>query len=818
MSTKSLAKMLLGRLIANKASRRTSQRLSQFALLSQIENLESRLLLTADPDDQIRDAIQLGTIATPVTRNDSINLAIDVDVYRVDVAAGQRLSFDIDRPAGSQLDSYLRLFNSSGQQLAFNDDAAAPGEVRGLDSFLEFTFATAGSYYLGVSGFGNRSYDAVTGLGDTNGRTGNYALVVSATTTTVTSSDADDQISEAVNLAEIGQPVTRTGTIDVATDVDMYRFTLSAAQRVQIDIDRPSGSLDSFLRVFNSTGVEVARNDDGPNPGEAASNESFLDLNLSAGTYFVSVSGFGNSSFNAVTGAGDTAGSIGNYSLTVTPPDPDSDDQISQAVDLGAISSSVTRSGLSIDVAIDVDMFRFTATAGQTIRFDVDVSSLGFDSFIRLFNASGNELARNDDGPTPGEPSSLESYLEFTFTGAGTYFLGVSGFGNSTYSAVAGTGDLAGSTGQYSLVVSTGIVQPPPPPTNNRVLYLNFDGANISRTDLVRWAGSDWASSVNEFDADQNGIVVQPLLRNRADREQIITQLISMVQIDLNPFGISVVRHTGGAVEGQGVSTLFLGPSTLSNDYYHVAGDIDFGNNNRTDIAFVGDEDWGSASNTAIALADVALHEAGHTFGLYHVQSGTAPESMGLRYNTPQSSWVTDTRFVDQAFNELPGHGGGRGPQNAYQYMLQTFGSNGSAPTATGGGNSLSPKATQAIVRDAYRERPHNLPVQAAFAPDADHHDHDHGDGVTEVIAIATRQEATRSSAETGSHREVRVATSHRSEHFAPVDSSPASESPTRSNALNDGDHATSSSHAELVQQLNSASWGRVLESLHSLT
>lgn len=810
MSTKSLAKMLLGRLIANKVSRRTSQRLPQFALLSRAENLEPRLLLTADPDDQIRDAIQLGSIATPVTRNNSINLAIDVDIYRVDVAAGQRLSFDIDRPTGSQLDSYLRLFNSAGQQMAFNDDAAAPGEVRGLDSFLEFTFVTAGSYYLGVSGFGNGNYSAVTGLGDTNGRTGNYGLIVS-TTTTVSTTDTDDQISEAVNLAEISQPITRTGTINVATDVDMFRFTLNAAQRVQIDIDRPSGSLDSFLRVFNSTGVEVARNDDGPNPGEAASNESFLDLNLSAGTYFISVSGFGNSSFNAVTGAGDTAGSTGNYSLTVTPPDPDSDDQLSQAIDLGAVSSTVTRGGLSIDVAADVDMFRFAATSGQTIRFDIDLSSQGFDSYIRLFDSSGNELARNDDGPTPGEAAGLESYLEFTFASGGVYFLGVSGFGNSSYSAVSGTGDLAGSTGEYSLVVATGVVQPPPPPTNNRVLYLNFDGANISRTDLVRWAGSDWTSSVNEFDADQNGIVVQPLLRNRADREQIINQIISMVQIDLNPFGIAVVRHTGGAVEGQGVSTLFLGPSTLSNDYYHVAGDIDFGNNNRTDIAFVGDEDWGSASNTAIALSDVTLHEAGHTFGLYHVQSGTAPESMGLRYNTPQSSWVTDTRFVDQAFNELPGHGGGRGPQNAYQYMLQTFGSNSSTPTGSGTANRSTPKATQAIVRDAYRERPHNLPVQAAFAPDGEHHDHDHDEDQMAAIPIANRQEATRLSAAIGSQSDAVATTAIQTEHLTRLGSIQNGESTTQWEALGDDDRA------ELVHQFDSESWDSLLESLYSM-
>ena len=680
MTTMSLERMLLGRLKAHQASRRGQSRPPQIAVLSHAENLEPRLLMTADPDDQIQDAIRLGAITTPVTRNDSVNVAIDVDIYRVDVLAGQRLSFDIDRPTGSRLDSYIRLFNSTGQQLAFSDDAAAPGEVFGLDSYLEYTFTNAGSYYLGVSGYGNSSYNAITGLGDTNGSTGNYGLVVN----NLTPNDADDQISE--------------------------------------------------------------------------------------------------------------------------------------AVDLGAISSTVTRTGLSISGGTDVDLFRVTVTSGQTVRFDIDNSSQEFDSYIRLFDANGNELARNDDGPTPGESASLESYLQFTFATAGTYFLGVSGYGNSSYSAVSGAGDLTGSTGQYTLEVSPGNVdRPPPPVSDNRVLYLNFDGANISRTDLVRWAGSDWAGSVNSFDADQNGINVQAFLGRRADREQIISQMLTMIQTDLNPFGIRVVRTTGLAVENLGVTTLFLGRSTLSNGLYHVADDIDFGNNNRTDIAFVGDEDWGTASNTAIAMSDVALHEAGHTFGLYHVQSGTAPESRGLRYNTPQSQWVTDTRFVDQSFNELPGHGGGRGPQNSYQTMLRTFPANGSNPAGSNGANPLSAQEVRNILLAGYGEGPHNLPIQDGFDPGGDHDDHDHGAGNTAAITVATRQAATRLSAEIGSYRDVLVATANQTERVTQFGSSQAGESSTRLNTHEDDHYVTSSHHAEFANQFHSAALGSLLEGLQSL-
>jgi hypothetical protein len=372
------------------------------------------------------------------------------------------------------------------------------------------------------------------------------------------------------------------------------------------------------------------------------------------------------------------------------------------------------------------------------------------------------------------------------------------------------------------LEVSPGTVDPPSPPppsgSDNRALYLNFDGYNITRTELVRWAGSDWAGSVNDFDADQNGVNVQAFLGNRGDREQIISQMLTMIQTDLNPFGIRVLRTTGGAVENQGVTTLFLGRSTLSNGLYHVACDVDFGNNNRTDIAFVGDEDWGSASNTAIAMADVALHEAGHTFGLYHVQSGTAPESMGLRYNTPQSQWVTDTRFVDQAFNELPGHGGGRGPQNAYQTMLRTFPANGSNPTGTNTANPLSAQEVRNILLAGYGEGPHNLPIQEGFDPGEAHVGHNHqAHGLVLSEAITTRSDSTRLSAVIGSYSDVLVATANLAEQLGLVVSSEVGESSTGLTAHDEAGQVIASNHAEFANQFHSDAWGSLLEGLQSL-
>jgi hypothetical protein len=201
------------------------------------------------------------------------------------------------------------------------------------------------------------------------------------------------------------------------------------------------------------------------------------------------------------------------------------------------------------------------------------------------------------------------------------------------------------------------------------------------------------------LDPEYDGIRVQPFFAGRNDREQIISRLMTLVQEDLRPFGITLQRHRGLAVENQGATTLFLGANGIvgsnGQSNRHQACDIDYGNNNHTDIAFVCDETWDSTEQTALALADVALHEAGHTFGLHHVNTGQSGlvylESMGLRYTMGRSrmdEWVQDTSFQDRTFVTYVDEFGfphGPGPQNSYQTLRRNLGLGGNpagAPSA----------------------------------------------------------------------------------------------------------------------------------------
>ncbi|MEL6325306.1 MAG: pre-peptidase C-terminal domain-containing protein [Cyanobacteria bacterium J06626_23] len=88
----------------------------------------------------------------------------DVDMYSVDLSAGDMLSIDLDAQSISDdaPDTVLRVFDAAGNELASSDDDFAPDELFApgrRDSYLEFTPDADGTYYIGVSSFGNGQFD-----------------------------------------------------------------------------------------------------------------------------------------------------------------------------------------------------------------------------------------------------------------------------------------------------------------------------------------------------------------------------------------------------------------------------------------------------------------------------------------------------------------------------------------------------------------------------------------------------------------------------------------------------------------------------------
>ena len=98
--------------------------------------------------------------------------------------------------------------------------------------------------------------------------------------------------------------------------------------------------------------------------------------------------------------------------------------------DLGdaTLPSVVVKGALS--TTIDIDVYKLTLKAGETVNFDIDRTTNGLDSFLILRNSAGASIQPTaDDSSTSvgggGSTASTDSDLSYTVTTSGTYYIDV---------------------------------------------------------------------------------------------------------------------------------------------------------------------------------------------------------------------------------------------------------------------------------------------------------------------------------------------------------------------------------------------------------
>ncbi len=170
---------------------------------------------------------------------------------------------------------------------------------------------------------------------------------------------------------------------------------------------------------------------------------------------------------------------LSDDAIAPPPTDGESNDTIATAIATGlsANNSSLTIEGAALDQqrtpavdrTEDVDMYSVELAAGDVLQLDVDARAI-FDSnespdtILRVFDAEGNQVAQSDDDAAPDElfaPGRQDSFIEYTAEAAGTYYVGVSSFGNGEFGFdnapydpnVAGSGT-GRSFGSYQLNMS----------------------------------------------------------------------------------------------------------------------------------------------------------------------------------------------------------------------------------------------------------------------------------------------------------------------------------------------------------------------------
>jgi len=440
-----------------------------------------------DPDNTIAEAIA-SEVASPKLRsklfNGDIDSELDVDVYQFTVGKREGVNLEIDTGnLDSELNSYLRLFDSSGNELSFNDNRDANQNTNfDADAYLKFVPNRPGTYYAAVSTSGNEDYDPVNGrtnfdadVANPSRTTGEYQLKI-AVKQIKADSDIDNTITEALDsgINQRTRAVSLEGEIASQDDIDIYQVQVDLGDGITANLDTTNldSDLDSYLRLFDSQGNELALdNDSGGNLANGSDFDSLLTFAPQAnGTYFIGVSSDGNIDYDAVKGRNnfslESGGfSQGNYILNLdvsaVETDTDIDNTFAEAIAFnpedfgGEMPTTITN---SIESPTDVDLYVVELNLGSTFSFDLDTASdTQLDTFIKLFDAEGKEIKANDDGIASGEESSLDAYLEYTAPTTGTYYLGVSSYGNFDYDPVNGNSNFsrsAGSTtGDYELTV-----------------------------------------------------------------------------------------------------------------------------------------------------------------------------------------------------------------------------------------------------------------------------------------------------------------------------------------------------------------------------
>ncbi|QDT09713.1 right-handed parallel beta-helix repeat-containing protein [Planctomycetes bacterium K23_9] len=183
-----------------------------------LQPLESRRLLVGD--NEISEAIP----AVIGVNTAEIDNPLDVDMWSVDLLAGQTIGIDID--SIDYVDAAIRVFDGAGNELAEDDASRGPGlEYGDLEAFLTFEAPSTATYYVGVSSFSNISYDPVTGSGATAGDSiGFYDLIIG---------DAPDEYLFIVNSTDdSGDTNPGDGFAEDATGMTTLRAAIEESNAV----------------------------------------------------------------------------------------------------------------------------------------------------------------------------------------------------------------------------------------------------------------------------------------------------------------------------------------------------------------------------------------------------------------------------------------------------------------------------------------------------------------------------------------------------------------------------------------------------------
>jgi hypothetical protein len=301
------------------------------------------------------------------------------------------------------IDPFLVLSDADGTEIATDDDSAGS-----LDAQIQTTLPADGTYLVTVTSFAARS-----GL---TGPEGAYTLTLilgGALTVEPTAAPASVVRPASGDATPISVGDTVEGSLTADAPAVDYSFQGEAGSSVQITLT--AEDIDTYLLLSDADGNVLATDDDG-----AGDLDSQIDFNVPAdGEYIITATTYAAN--NGMTGG------IGDYTLSL------------QGVERETIEYGETVRG-SFAGNVLSQVYTFTAAADDSVI--IRLESDDFDSYLRLSDPSGSEIAYNDDGA--GNLNSLIGPL--LLTEGGVYSINASSLSGS-------------STGNYVLTLTSADLQ-----------------------------------------------------------------------------------------------------------------------------------------------------------------------------------------------------------------------------------------------------------------------------------------------------------------------------------------------------------------------
>jgi subtilisin-like proprotein convertase family protein/subtilisin family serine protease len=396
------------------------------------------------------------SLVVGTSTSDAIDLVGDTDWWKVNLVVGFRYQVWIEglgEGRGTLVDPYLGVYNGNGTFSHGNDNANASG----LYSYAYVTPTASGYLFLSAEASGNKTF-------------GTYTITV-----------WQDELASTASAASIPvNSISGVGHIGWQGDVsDWYKVTLVAGVQYEFDLIGADGDgaaagltlADPYLVLRDSTGTSLSFNND----SGLTHNSRIFYTPTTTGTYFLDAQEFSNDAF-------------GTYKVIVNS------NPTAAALTLGTPQLG------TIGFVGEVNLYSVSLTAGVTYAFAIDGTSLT-DPYLELLDSSGTTAQSDDDS---GE--GLNSFLKFTPTTSGTYYLAARESGNNatgSYSAtvwqlpsvsIANASVFEGNTGSDNLIFTLTLSVPSP----------------IAVTVTAATSGTATATYSSDYTPAKNTVTFQP--------------------------------------------------------------------------------------------------------------------------------------------------------------------------------------------------------------------------------------------------------------------------------------------------------------------